>query len=91
MEFYGRIQEQRKLRHFFEDDRSSAALVYGRRRVGKSALIKQSIKNENIRKLYYECKQTSEQNNVDSLSALISEEFQSRIVAMSFCEPRSCS
>ncbi len=86
MEFYGRIQEQRKLRHFFEDDRSSAALVYGRRRVGKSALIKQSIKNENIRKLYYECKQTSEQNNVDSLSALISEEFQLPVLGFTSME-----
>ena len=50
-----------------------AALIYGRRRVGKSELIKHCLKAQNCLKIYYECKQTTELNNVESLSLCISE------------------
>lgn len=50
------------------------ALIYGRR-IGKSELIKQVLKETEIKSIYYECKQTSEQNNVDSLSELVGEIF----------------
>ena len=51
------------------------ALIYGRRRVGKSELIKQVLREEKITGIYYECKETTEKNNVDSLSELIGEAF----------------
>ena len=51
------------------------ALIYGRRRIGKSELIKQVLKETEIKSIYYECKQTTEQNNVDSLSELVGEIF----------------
>ena len=44
MAFVGRVQEKAKLHNFFADKLSMAALVYGRRRVGKSELIKQALK-----------------------------------------------
>lgn len=50
------------------------ALIYGRR-IGKRELIKQVLKETEIKSIYYECKQTSEQNNVDSLSELVGEIF----------------
>lgn len=50
-------------------------MIFGRRRVGKSELIKQCLKKTEIPQLVYECKQTTELNNVESLSTLISEEF----------------
>ncbi|MEI3190777.1 MAG: hypothetical protein V8S36_00545 [Lachnospiraceae bacterium] len=46
------------------------SLIYGRRRIGKSELIKQVLKETEIKSIYYECKQTTEQNNVDSLQNL---------------------
>ncbi|MCI6690078.1 MAG: AAA family ATPase [Clostridiaceae bacterium] len=52
------------------------SLIYGRRRIGKSELIKQVLKETEIKSIYYECKQTTEQNNVDSLAELISELFE---------------
>ena len=56
-------------------DEMQTALIYGRRRVGKSELIKQVLREEKITGIYYECKETTEKNNVDSLAELIEETF----------------
>ena len=49
-------------------------LVYGRRRVGKSELIKQALaKASGGVTVYYECRQTSEADNLASLSALVAD------------------
>ena len=72
MKFIGRKTELAKLKTFFKDELSHCALIYGRRRIGKSELIKQSIKEFGNNGLYYECKQTSEKNNVESLSEILS-------------------
>ena len=76
MVFYGRDRQVKQLMRFFRGSDLRVALVYGRRRVGKSELIKHSLRSEVTRQLYYECKQTTELNNVESLSALISDLFQ---------------
>lgn len=73
MTFHGRTLELKKLSHFFIDSTENLALVYGRRRVGKSELIKHAIRSTTIKAIYFECKQSSEANNVDSLSVLIDE------------------
>lgn len=74
MDFIGRAKELEKLEQEFAQSNQTVALVYGRRRVGKSELIKQSLKKTSTtRAIYYECKQTTEMNNAESLSALASE------------------
>ena len=75
MKFYGREQQQKKLKRVLVKNELQVALIYGRRRVGKSELIKQCLLSEDVPKLNYECKQTTELNNVESLSTLISENF----------------
>lgn len=75
MEFVGREQEQKLLKKFYDDGDRIAALVYGRRRIGKSELLKISSRNVGCRFIYFECKQTSEINNVNSLARTISEEW----------------
>ena len=75
MKFYGREQQQKKLKRVLVKNELQVALIYGRRRVGKSELIKQCLLSEDVSKLNYECKQTTEMNNVESLSTLISENF----------------
>ena len=67
MKFYGREQEQKRLRRALTRDGLQVVLVYGRRRVGKSELIKHCVRD--LPGINYECKQTTEQNNVHSLSA----------------------
>lgn len=73
--FYGRENERKKLCAMFHSDGQMISLIYGRRRIGKSELIKQVLKETDIKSVYYECKQTTEQNNVDSLAELIGEAF----------------
>lgn len=74
--FYGREAERKKLHTMFHSDEQMISLIYGRRRIGKSELIKQALKETDRTSIYYECKQTTEQNNVDSLAELIGEAFQ---------------
>lgn len=70
--FIGRLKEQKLIFNIINRDLLDVVLIYGRRRVGKSELIKQCILQSNIKNIYYECKQTTEMNNVESLSTLIS-------------------
>ena len=74
--FYGRENERKKLCSMFNSDGQMISLIYGRRRIGKSELIKQVLKETDIKSIYYECKQTTEKNNVDSLAELIGEIFE---------------
>jgi uncharacterized protein len=73
MEFLGRKEQIKSLNAMIQSDTQAFTLIYGRRRVGKSTLIKQCFQGISEKGIYYECKQTSEQNNVESLSAIVSE------------------
>ena len=48
MGFIGRTQELSKLKQLMSSDDMSMALIYGRRRVGKSGLVKQAMKESDI-------------------------------------------
>ena len=73
--FFGRKENIKAISKFFNSDKDSAALIYGRRRVGKTELIKHCLKGTKSTSIYYECKETSEINNVKSLSEIIAETF----------------
>lgn len=71
--FIGRQDELEKLAEMYHSDQQEVVLIYGRRRVGKSELIKQFLQGCQTKGLYYQCKRTTEMNNTESLSALFSE------------------
>lgn len=48
-------------------------LIYGRRRVGKSELVKQALRRTEIKSIYYECRQVAEESNVQGICNVISE------------------
>ena len=73
MRFIGRQEQLNRLSRLINLDEMNFALIYGRRRVGKSELIKRVLKMSDVTSIYYECKQTTEQNNVESLCDIISE------------------
>lgn len=74
MKFIGRSDELNKLNKLIKKDSFNFSLIYGRRRIGKSELIKQALKdNSNVSSIYYECKAVSEKSNVDSLAEVISD------------------
>ena len=71
MNFYGRENQKKWIHKIFQSDRQETILIYGRRRIGKSELIKQCLRESQIRSVYFECKQTTELNNVESLSEIV--------------------
>ena len=74
MKFIGREEQIRKIDKIISKNELSFSLIYGRRRVGKSELVKQVLKKNNVRSFYYECKQVAQASNVTSLSEIVSEE-----------------
>lgn len=75
MEFIGRKEELKKLKQAYSSDEYEGILIYGRRRIGKSELIKESYKSENCKVIYYECIKVSEESNTCSFSAVIGNVF----------------
>ena len=73
--FVGREKEIKKLDDFLLSEKMKNAIIYGRRRVGKSELITHCLTKSSFDYLYYECKQTTEKNNVDSLLELLVEKY----------------
>ncbi len=73
MEFFGRVKELDQLRKELSADDMRMCLIYGRRRVGKSELVKQVINEIDAKTLYYECKQVTEESNVQSICDVVSE------------------
>ena len=75
MNFIGREKELKKLKKIVDSDELSVALIYGRRRIGKSELVKQLLRKSNKQSIYYECKQVSEMSNVAGICGVLSEAF----------------
>lgn len=73
MKFFGRTEQLKKLNKEMSSDDMRMSLIYGRRRVGKSELVKYAIKNSGIKSIYYECRQVAEASNVQSICEVISE------------------
>lgn len=67
--FIGRKYEMEKLNALYNSDRFEFAVIYGRRRVGKSTLIKEFCKDK--KSIYYMGMEAASQSNIDSFSAAI--------------------
>ncbi len=73
MNFIGRKEQLKKLDKVIRAEKMTFSLIYGRRRVGKSELVKQALSKSSVKSLYYECKQVAQASNVDGLSEIVSE------------------
>ncbi len=73
MKFIGRTKQLKQLKKEISLDTMSMSLIYGRRRVGKSELIKQVLRETDLKSIYYECKQVTEKSNVQSICEILSE------------------
>ena len=73
MKFIGRMSELSKLKRELSSDEMRMTLIFGRRRVGKSELVKQAIKELHTKSIYYECKQVTEESNVQGICEVLSE------------------
>lgn len=75
MQFIGRNEEIKILKESYKTDNYEGIVVYGRRRIGKSELIKESYKDLDTLNLYFECVDASEETNAKFLSEKISTTF----------------
>lgn len=73
MNFFGRTVPLKRLKKEMTLEEMRMSLIYGRRRVGKSELVKQAIRETGIRSIYYECKQVTEASNVKSICDVVSD------------------
>lgn len=73
MKFIGRERQKEQIHKWLKSDDQIFSLIFGRRRIGKSELIKQCLRESEIKSIYYECKQTTELNNVESLADIVSD------------------
>lgn len=71
LNFYGRKSELQTLTAFYANASTNLGVIYGRRRVGKSLLIKESLKRSGLPFIYLACKQTSEENNLRQMMSLL--------------------
>ncbi|MCM1154710.1 MAG: ATP-binding protein [Roseburia sp.] len=72
-EIYWQKRTVKKIDREIKAEELRLVLIYGRRRVGKSELVKTAIQRSGITSIYYECRQTTEQSNVESFCGVISE------------------
>ena len=75
MKFIGRKEELNQLKRVYSTEEYEGVLVYGRRRIGKSELIKESYKNEKCKVIYYECVKVSEESNIRAFAEIIGKVF----------------
>ena len=72
MRFIGRIDELNRIRKIINNSKQSNILVYGRRRIGKSYLIKKAIENYNGKVIHYQCKNIKIENTLVEISNIFS-------------------
>lgn len=75
MNFIGREQELAILKEAFDNDKYEGVLIYGRRRVGKTEMLKEAARRSGVTTVYYECKKVSEASNTLGLSEVIARVF----------------
>ena len=69
--FIGREQELNTLNKLYRSDRFEFAVIYGRRRVGKTALISEFTKDKNA--IFFTGVETNAKQNLDNFSRCIME------------------
>ena len=71
--FYGRINEINILKRMYQEDKLVGSIIYGRKRFGKSTLIKESSKYFNGVFIYYQCLKAVDIVNARGLSLVVKE------------------
>lgn len=69
--FFGRFKEVKEIKEAINSNKFESIMIYGRRRVGKTEIIKQAIKDTNIITIHFECKKVSNSTNLYNLSLLV--------------------
>lgn len=74
MKFVGRIEEQKKINAILDREGYQGCIIYGRRRMGKTELVKHCLTNRKSPFIIYQCKESTEEDNAAQLSSIIAKE-----------------
>ncbi len=66
--FVGRSEELKEIRDAYKTSRAETILLYGRRRVGKSEIIRKSLEDCFLTVVNFECKRTSSKINLENIT-----------------------
>ena len=69
--FIGREKEIQEIKELLNSDKMETTLIYGRRRVGKTAIITEASKDCNLIVIHYECKKVSIDVNLEMVTSLL--------------------
>ncbi len=64
MKFIGREKELKVINNLLEKEGYQGCLIYGRRRLGKTELIRHALSDKNVPTIIYQCKESSEKDNI---------------------------
>ena len=70
--FIGRQQEIKELNEFLSSERSKAALIYGKRRIGKTTLIQHVLADVKKDNIFFEASEDTYESNLSAFTGLIS-------------------
>lgn len=74
MRFIGREKEVNAINDLIKTDGYHGGVVYGRRRLGKTRLLKHCLLDKNVPCVFFQCSLDNEQSNVEELTKLIEKE-----------------
>ena len=77
--FVNRKKELASLNKFFNSNRAEFIVIYGRRRIGKTELIKEAIKGQKA--AYFFVEQALEEDNLDSFKKIVAETIDNPLIA----------
>ena len=81
--FVGREKEIRQIQSLIHSEGKSAALIYGKRRIGKSTLIQNALSDYHGHIVSYECLNASYEENLVYFESRIREEYDNRYLHFS--------
>lgn len=79
MKFINRTNELSFIQKEFSAEKSSFVIIYGKRRIGKTELIKESAKNKKF--LYFLGRQINNKDNLDQISRVCSVFFNEPVLS----------
>ena len=74
--FIGRQQEIKELNEFLSSEKTKAALIYGKRRIGKTTLIQHVLSDEEKDNIFFEASEDTYESNLSSFTHLLSTSLQ---------------
>ena len=79
MKFIGREKELKIIKKVIDSSEQENILIYGRRRIGKSFLIKKALEHLECKIIHYQCKEISLENTLEDLTKNILDVFNIKL------------